>query len=192
MMRDVFANRPAPAAHGGVIETERLVLRPLELEDAPWIARQSSRPQIARMTGRIPSPNPPLFAEGFILMMRAAELNRGDRVRLIVLRGTGEPAGVIGLNPHGGGVWELGYWLQPEAWGNGYATEAGRAMLDDARARGVTRFQAGYFLENPASGKVLEKLGFHDTGERSDVFSIGRMACSAHAGMALHTDAENR
>lgn len=186
-MRDVLANRRAClAAPFGVIETERLGLRPLELDDAPWLARESSRPEIARMTGRIPSPNPPLFAEGFILMMRAAEQNRGDRIRLIVRRGDGGRIGVIGLNPHGGGVWELGYWLSREMWGQGYATEASRGMLEYARERGITRFQAGYFLENPASGRVLEKLGFADTGERSDVFSIGRMAASAHAGMALH------
>lgn len=189
-MRDALANRrECFAAPFGVIKTERLDLRPLELDDAPWLARESSRPEIARMTGRIPSPNPPLFVEGFILMMRAAEQYRGDHVRLIIGRKNGDRIGVVGLNPHGGGVWELGYWLSCEKWGQGYATEAGRGLLDYARAHGITRFQAGYFLENPASGRVLEKLGFTDTGRRSDVFSIGRMAASAHADMALHMDA---
>lgn len=189
-MRDIPANRSVCfTAPFGVIETERLNLRPLEPGDAPWLSRASSRPEIARMTGRIPSPNPPLFVEGFILMMRAAEQNRGDHVRLIIRREDGERIGVIGLNPHDGGVWELGYWVSCEMWGNGYATEAGRSLLDYAHEHGITRFQAGYFLENPASGRVLEKLGFADTGKRSHVFSIGRMAASAHADMALHMHA---
>ncbi|PIW27901.1 MAG: N-acetyltransferase [Rhodobacterales bacterium CG15_BIG_FIL_POST_REV_8_21_14_020_59_13] len=188
-MRDALANRECFAAPFGVIETERLDLRPLELGDAPWLARESSRPEIARMTGRIPSPNPPLFVESFILTMRAAEQCRGDHVRLIIDRRDGDRIGVVGLNPHGGGVWELGYWLSREKWGHGYATEASHGLLEYAKEHGITCFQAGYFLENPASGRVLEKLGFADTGRRSEVFSIGRMAASAHADMVLHMDA---
>ncbi|MEM6494512.1 MAG: GNAT family N-acetyltransferase [Pseudomonadota bacterium] len=60
---------------------------------------------------------------------------------------------------------ELGYWIARDHWGNGYATEAGRAVLAIARTLGYERVEAMHFLDNPASGRVLEKLGFAATGE---------------------------
>ncbi len=60
---------------------------------------------------------------------------------------------------------ELGYWFTPEAWGRGYATEAGRAVIDIARhALGLKRLHSSHFADNPASGRVLDKLGFVPTG----------------------------
>ena len=60
---------------------------------------------------------------------------------------------------------EFGYWLTPDAWGRGYATEAGRAMVSAARyTLGLRRLKAGHFVDNPASGRVLTKLGFRPTG----------------------------
>ena len=51
---------------------------------------------------------------------------------------------------------ELGYWLTPDAWGRGYATEAGEAVLAMARhALGLQRLDARHFVDNPASGRVL-------------------------------------
>ena len=53
----------------------------------------------------------------------------------------------------------------PSAWGRGYATEAGRAVVAIARhALGLKRLNAGHFIDNPASGRVLTKLGFRATG----------------------------
>ena len=69
---------------------------------------------------------------------------------------------------------ELGYWIAREHWGQGYATEAGRAVLTIARTLGYTRVMAMHFLDNPASGRVLEKLGFVSTGVTSMRHSCAR------------------
>ena len=77
--------------------------------------------------------------------------------------------------------WEFGYWLTPAAWGRGYATEAGRAVVQMARhALPIRRLSAGYFLDNPVSGNVLRKLGFRDTGRIERRHSLAR-------GMAVDT-----
>ncbi len=168
--------------------TARLALRQLRLDDAPFLAREGGRPGVARMVARIPSPCPPLASELFILAARAAEASRGDRVRLITQRADQVPLGVIGLHPHGHGVWELGYWLAMSAWGRGIATEAGAAMIADARIRGIERLIAGHFSDNPASARVLTKLGFaySDGGAETFMFSMGRLARAPHRAMALH------
>ncbi len=59
---------------------------------------------------------------------------------------------------------EIGYWIARRHWNHGYATEAGRAVLSIARTLGHSQLKAMHFLDNPASGRVLEKLGFTPTG----------------------------
>ena len=56
----------------------------------------------------------------------------------------------------------MGYWIARDHWGRGYASEAGRAALEVVRALGHRRVQAGHYVDNPASGRVLRKLGFRD------------------------------
>lgn len=155
---------------------QRVRLRPMSLSDAGWIARESARPEVHRMAGRIPARQPALSAEGFVLIMQARERVCGDCVRVIERIEDGEPLGLIGLHRAGEGAHELGYWLARDAWGQGYATEAGRAMLAAFEARGGGALAAGHYVDNPASGRVLEKLGFSPTGETPEQFSLGRMA----------------
>jgi RimJ/RimL family protein N-acetyltransferase len=69
---------------------------------------------------------------------------------------------------------ELGYWVARPFWGLGYATEAGRHMIDLARTLGIGRLIASHFADNPASGAVLRKLGFRPTGHRPLRGSLGR------------------
>src|SRR3546814_5651513 len=74
---------------------------------------------------------------------------------------------VGGIDFHRGddGAHELGYWLTPAVWGRGYATEAGHAVIAMARhALGYRRLPAWHFVDNPASARVLAKLGFRPTG----------------------------
>lgn len=82
---------------------------------------------------------------------------------LITRRDTGAIVGGVGLIQKD--EVELGYWLTPTAWGQGYATEAACAMVAFARdSLGLTRIASGHFVDNPASGRVLAKAGFHPTG----------------------------
>ena len=81
--------------------------------------------------------------------------------------------GSAGLSQHGEDV-ELGYWIARSHWGQGFATEAARAVLQLARALGHRRIVAGHFVDNPASGRVLTKAGFRRTGTIAPRHSLGR------------------
>jgi len=144
------------------IPTERLLLRPGWPEDAPELARAFGREAVVMTLARAPWPYTLADAASFLTRDRSdVEANF-----VIVLR---EPAGVrliggIGLAPDGDEL-ELGYWITPADWGRGYVSEAGRAVVDLARhALRLDRLVSGHFADNPASGRVLEKLGFVRTG----------------------------
>lgn len=158
------------------IETDRLVLRQLTQDDAGFLATTASKPEICRMIARVPTRFPVLAAEIFVTRTLLGERSGRCVVRLITSRETGDRYGIIGIDDAGGGTFDLGYWMAPPAWGQGYVTEAARAMIAAARTRGIARLTAGNFLDNPASARVLDKLGFTPTGETLDLFSFGRMA----------------
>jgi len=145
--------------------TARLTLRPGWPEDAPALTAAIAHEQVVRMTSRVPWPYGLSDAEAFL----AHPADPHHPVCLI----TAHPApgespelvGGVGLYD-ADGAHDLGYWLTPRAWGKGYATEAARAMLAHARhGLALARVQAGHFSDNPASGRVLRKLGFLPTGE---------------------------
>ena len=161
--------------------TKRLVLRPGWAEDAPALAAAIGHEGVVRNLARAPWPYLLEDAEGFLALPRAAEqprfvvCERFDAHRLI---------GGVELMP-GGEAWELGYWLTPDAWGRGYATEAARAVLDIARhALGLHRVAARHYCDNPASGRVLAKLGFRETG-RARTYSLARGSEVEGVEMAL-------
>jgi RimJ/RimL family protein N-acetyltransferase len=75
----------------------------------------------------------------------------------------GTVIGCAGLKTQDG-IPELGYWIARPHWGQGYATEAAEAVLEVARMLGHEQVIASHFLDNPASGRVLRKVGFRSTG----------------------------
>jgi RimJ/RimL family protein N-acetyltransferase len=58
----------------------------------------------------------------------------------------------------------MGYWIARQHWGRGFATEAAEALIDIARTLGLASLEGSHFIDNPASGRVLEKLGFEPLG----------------------------
>ncbi len=144
--------------------TERLLLRPGWSEDAPALAAAIGDEAILTKLARAPSPYRLSDAEEWL----ATERKEGEAVFLMAARTAGAPRliGAIGLHPDEHGDIELGYWIARPYWGLGFATEAGRAVIDIAR-HGLRheRLVAGHFLDNPASGNVLRKLGFRPTGD---------------------------
>ncbi|HEX4847198.1 MAG TPA: GNAT family N-acetyltransferase, partial [Novosphingobium sp.] len=84
-----------------------------------------------------------------------------------------ELIGCVGLGEVEGEV-ELGYWFARPHWGKGYATEAARAVLRLAKVLGHREIVAGHFIDNPASGKVLRKVGFVPTGRIRHRYSLAR------------------
>ena len=152
--------------------TRRLTLRPGWPEDAPALARAIGHEAVVRMLARVPWPYRLRDAEAFLARERGA-----DEAFFLILsheEARPRPIGAIGLAPDGDGH-ELGYWLTPAAWGRGYATEAGQAVVAIARhALGLKRLHAGHFVDNPASGRVLHKLGFRPTGQARGRASLAR------------------
>jgi RimJ/RimL family protein N-acetyltransferase len=143
-----------------VLETERLTLRAPRLGDAKAMAQLANDRRIAENTTRIPHPYRLADAESFI-----AQVNQGaDELAFLITRDD-EPIGACGLSQLDGPAPDLGYWLGAPYWGNGYATEAARALIDYAfTALNHEALQAGARVTNPASRRVLEKCGFQWTG----------------------------
>jgi RimJ/RimL family protein N-acetyltransferase len=168
-----------------IIETERLILRPLEINDAGWVSRESSRWEVAKDLALVPVPNLALGVELFILCVRIRESRFGGGVRAVILKDTGEPIGLIAAPRKSETAYGLGYWYAPQAWGHGYASEAARALIARLMREGAESFHAGCFEGNDASHRVLEKLGFEETGQISQEFCMAHMKKRAHIDMNL-------
>ena len=153
--------------------TERLLLRPGWSQDAPALFKAIADERIVRNLATAPWPYRPGDAEAWLATER-----RACEPSLLIFRRTDsapELIGAIGLGRRPTGEIELGYWIARHHWGRGYATEAGRAILAAARhSLRLKRLAAGHFLDNPASGRVLEKLGFQSIGKIVPRYSAGR------------------
>lgn len=151
--------------------TPRLLLRPPWPEDASILYDAANDARIARNLARLPWPYHPADAESFCVGADGRTPppmlifdRQSDRARLI---------GCCELSEREGQI-ELGYWIRVDSWNRGYASEAGRALIDIARALGHERVSAGHFIDNPASGAVLRNIGFRETGRIEQRWSEGR------------------
>lgn len=156
-----------------VIETERLILRLLEPDDADFLFDLYRRPEVARWS-----------AQGVPMKRRDEAVARmarwADRVEgrpgagffRVTVRQTGAPAGLVLLvsvpasRGHERDDMEVGWHFLPDAWGNGYTTEAARAMVDRGFAQGIP--DAVTHVDNGPSQAVCRRLGMTDLGVRSD------------------------
>jgi RimJ/RimL family protein N-acetyltransferase len=142
------------------LETTRLLLRPLALDDARhFTALFDGDWDAVRQTGRMPYPP----TEAAIRRWIAGHIGARNHSFLLIRK---EDRAVLGSGGFGGPARaaELGYGLGRAYWGRGYATEAVGAMLGYARLLGLRRLEAYSFVDNPASARVLEKAGFTDLG----------------------------
>ena len=145
------------------LTTARLTLRELDPEaDAPALARIGGDPRVAPMLVHPTVPWPVDKARAWADRFRYTG-EPGFRVA-ICREGTLIGTGYFGIHD---GTATCAYFLDPDHWGQGLATEAMRAFLWDVRERwGVTGMGADHYADNPASGAVLRKLGFRPTGRR--------------------------
>ena len=153
------------------IRSERLFLRPGWPEEWEDLLALIDDEDVIRNLARAPWPYTAADAKVFA---------RGEHERLlpnffITLPGAAGARliGSVGLTRDSGDI-ELGYWIGRPYWGQGYATEAARTVMSLARSLGHPRLVAHHFVDNPASGRVLRKLGFRPTGVVRDRFSLGR------------------
>lgn len=149
------------------IETERLILRPLRLEDALLLHPLINDADVAKYMVAIPHPYPPNSLTIWIRQAREA-MKREERIEFaILLKDTGNPIGVCAFNKIS---WinqnaELGYWLGKPYWGQGIMTEAARAAIAFGFEKlKLERIYANCFEQNIASAKVLEKAGLKYEG----------------------------
>lgn len=141
-----------------ILRTARLTLRPFTPEDAPAVQRMASAYEVALNTMSIPHPYPEGAAAEWIA--RHDEDFAEERIVHWALDDGGEVVGAIGLILKGDAIGELGYWIGVPYWGRGYTTEAAEAVLRwGFEEKKLHRIFACYFQRNPASGRVMEKLG---------------------------------
>ena len=148
------------------LETERLVLRPYTLADAGRVQQMCNDWDIASTTLAIPYPYPDGAAEQWI-STHAESFQQGKEVTLaITLKPTGILVGSMALmvnKNHRRG--ELGYMVAKERWNHGYCTDACRALMGYGfSSLNLNRIQAMHFPRNPASGRVMQKLGMTREG----------------------------
>jgi [ribosomal protein S5]-alanine N-acetyltransferase len=148
------------------LQTERLSLRAYTFADIPALLPLIGAHEVAATTLRIPHPYTEDLARSFIALAQE-DLSTGKCLRLgIFLRQSDTLCGGVGLmieaeHRHA----ELGYWIGAPYWGNGYATEAARAVVKYGfSVLGLHRIYASHFSGNPASGGVLKKIGMRHEG----------------------------
>ena len=159
--------------------TERLLLRPGWHEDAPALTQAISEAAIVRNLATAPWPYGEEAARAFL----DADPTDGLPRFLMFARTGGTPrlVGGCGISHSPDGSHEMGYWVARPFWGLGFATEAGRQLLAIARTMKLPRLTAAHFIDNPASGAVLRKLGFRPTGRVVQRHSLGRGGAAACA-----------
>ena len=150
------------------LETARLILRPFAPADAKEVQRLAGSRAIADTTLNIPHPYGNGVAQEWISKHQAV-FDEGKGITFAVTRKSdGALLGAISLmNVAAGHQAELGYWIGEPFWGHGYCTEAARAVVAHAfGALGLNRVHSCHFTRNPASGRVMQKIGMKHEGRR--------------------------
>jgi ribosomal-protein-alanine N-acetyltransferase len=153
--------RPQP-----VLETKRLLLRPLELPDAKELQLLAGDFSIADTTLNIAHPYPDGLAEEWISSHPSKYEHEEAVTFAVTLKNNHNLIGVVGLGMnkrfHRA---ELGYWITKHFWNQGYATEAARAVVRFGFSElALHKIEANHFVRNPSSGRVMIKIGFKKEG----------------------------
>lgn len=149
------------------MESERIFLRPFvigDVEEVFAVCRDFN------VTKYLPLPYPYTLdmAKSWI---SSQEENKDKRLEFaVILKSNNKLIGSIGLgientDRHG----EVGYWISPDYWGKGYATEALKLLIDFAfKKLKFHKIYAKHYVENPASGKVMQNCGMSLVGTLKD------------------------
>jgi [ribosomal protein S5]-alanine N-acetyltransferase len=156
---------PAPPVQP-TLAGARLDLRPFSMSDAPAVQLLAGAREVAASTLTIPHPYPDGEAERWI-GTHARAYEEGSHASFAVIeRATDGLVGAAGLAisaQHGRA--ELGYWIGVPFWNQGYATEAAGLVVDFGfEGLRLNRIFAHHFVRNPASGRVMQKIGMRHEG----------------------------
>jgi [ribosomal protein S5]-alanine N-acetyltransferase len=176
------------------LQTARLILRPFHLSDAPVVQHLAGAPEVAATTLNVPHPYQDGMAEAWIKSHEKDFAARRQAVFAVAWRESNEFCGCIGLgiderHRHA----ELGYWIGVPFWGYGICTEAAREILRFAfEELDLHRVYASHMTNNPASGRVMQKIGMmHEGCLREHYFKDGRFVTTEQYGI-LKSDWLNR
>ncbi|MCH1625940.1 GNAT family N-acetyltransferase [Ferdinandcohnia quinoae] len=159
------------------IETERLLLRSLKIEDAERVEELASDYDIAKTTLNIPHPYPEGSAAPFIKSMLEAEKENKMATFAIIEKSSSSLIGTMSIGnntEHKRG--ELAYWIGKPYWGKGYGTEAAKAVIRYGFDEfGLQKVFAAAFTDNPGSWRIMEKIGMkHEGTLRNHVIKWGK------------------
>ncbi|WP_407432582.1 GNAT family N-acetyltransferase [Methanobrevibacter sp.] len=143
-----------------ILKTTNLILRPWKKEDAKCLYHFAKNPNVGPIAGW-----PPHESEKDSLNIINTVFSKRETYAIVK---DDIPIGCVGLLFHpdtnhfwGDGACELGYWIAEEYWGNGYAAEASKRLIEYAFDElNIEVIYATYRIENDQSKRVLEKLGF--------------------------------
>lgn len=169
-----------------IITTERLVLRLFQTSDAEVVARHCNNYKIYINTLYLPYPYSLSDALSWIAHHYDNFMNDRSYEFAITNKETGEVLGAIALtNNQRSNQGEIAYWIGEPYWGKGYATEAARAIVQFAfEEKKLHKVFARYFSTNPASGKVMEKIGMKKEGVlKEHVLKDGEYKDLVHYGI---------
>ena len=152
-----------------LMETDRILLRPWRESDVETLFKYASDPEVGPRAGWPPHKS----VEESLEIIRT--LFCGEGMWAVVLKETDEPIGCVGyLTAKHSNLaiaedeCEVGYWIARPYWGKGICTEALRLVVDYCfQVKHFACLWGDYFPENPASGRVMLKCGFVDTGRET-------------------------
>lgn len=161
------------------IQTERLLLRPFDADDADFMFELFRRPEVARWSG---NGTPMAHRDEAVARIERQPERAGAHpaagIFHVSARGSGDPLGMVMLVsiPSSEGFScddiEIGWHFHPDAWGNGYATEAALGVVERASAAGIAELVAVTDTDNAASQAVCRRLGMTDLGLRTDWYDM--------------------
>lgn len=142
-----------------ILETERLILSQLEEKDVSSIAELLQHRIFSDLTSNIPYPYVENDARSWVKMSKEAFENNAGYT-FAIRNKEGQIMGAIGLHDREDDKAELGYWIGIPYWNKGYVTEAAKAIIDFGFDElKLNKIFATHFLHNPASGRIMEKIG---------------------------------
>ena len=152
-----------------MMQTERILLRPWREDDAKALFKYASDPEVGPRAGWPPHKS----VEESLEIIRTVFST--ETMWAVEWKETGEAIGCVGYLPASSSnlqidedQCEVGYWIARPYLGKGICTEALQLVIDYCfNEKGFTVLWGDYFLDNPASGRVMEKCGFRDTGEET-------------------------
>jgi len=137
-----------------------LALRRFSLSDAYQVAELAGDKRVSMTTLNIPYPYSLPAAQEWILSLAGQDSQRKSLVLAVEKKEIGELIGAVSLVSIEGNKAEIGYWIGHPYWGNGYCTLAVKCLIEYAQTSlGIEYFYAEFLATNPASGKVMTKMG---------------------------------